>query len=148
MSKITKQGSKSYSFKLGSETIKFPTLSFLSKELSGKAVKQGKEDVLLVKTIPGSKPERSYYDLFPDLSAEQMQNVASFFEKNKRNKYEAIEELSMFPETKMKHFIELLELKNICTKGVFFVTTGTSINLMKGREEIWDANAGKRSAGS
>ena len=135
MSKITKQGSKSYSFKLGSETIKFPTLSFLSKESSGKSVKQGKEDVLLVKTIPGSKPERSYYDLFPDLSAEQMQNVASFFEKDKRNKYEAIEELSMFPETKMKHFIELLELKNICTKGVFFVTTGTSIDLMKGREE-------------
>ena len=88
MSKITKQGSKSYSFKLGSETIKFPTLSFLSKESSGKAVKQGKEDVLLVKTIPGSKPERSYYDLFPDLSEEQMQKVASFFEKDKVKKNE------------------------------------------------------------
>ena len=44
-------------------------------------------------------------------------------------------ELSMFPEIKMNHFIELLELKNICTKGVFFITTGTSSKLMKSREE-------------
>lgn len=135
MSKITKKGTKSYSFKVGSETIEFPTLSFLTNGSSGKTIKQGDEDVLLLKTIPGSKPERSYYDLFPDLSAEQMQTISSFFEKDKLKKTDAMTELSMFPETKMNHFIELLELKNICTKGVFFITTGTSSKLMKSREE-------------
>jgi hypothetical protein len=133
MSKITKKGTKSYSFKVGSETIEFPTLAFLTKESISKTI--NKEDVLLLKTIPGSKPERSYYDLFPDLSAEQMQEIASFFEKDKAKKTEAMSELSMFPEDKMNHFIDLLELKNICTKGVFFITTGTSDRLMKGREE-------------
>jgi hypothetical protein len=133
MSKITKKGTKSYSFKIGSETITFPTLSFLTKESSSKTI--NKEDVLLLKTIPGSKPERSYYDLFPELSTEQMQEISSFFEKYKFKKTEAMTELSMFPEVKMNHFIELLELKNICTKGVFFITTGTSNTLMKGREE-------------
>ena len=46
--------------------------------------------------------------------------VACGVQKHEAKKHEAMRELSMFPETKMNHFIKLLELKNICTKGVFF----------------------------
>lgn len=140
---ITKNGKKSYSFKVGSDTVTFPTFSFLTpKSISSASARAKKysnsEDISaeakLIKVIPGSKPERPYYDLFPDLSVEQMQTVVSFFEKHEPKKHEAMRELSMFPETKMNHFIKLLELKNICTKGVFFVTSGTSDFLMKSRE--------------
>ena len=138
MNTIHKHSDKSYSFKLGSETLTFPTLAFLSTDSEDIS-----DEAKLIKVIPGSKPERSYYDLFPDLSTEQMQNMASFFDRNKVRKTDALTELSMFPEIKMNHFIKLLELKNVCTKGVFFITSGTSDMLMKSREEAKFAKMGE-----
>jgi hypothetical protein len=138
MTTIIKKGTDSYSFKIGNETITFPTFNFLSKTATNNELQVNKvslEEAKLLKTIPGTKPERSYYDLFPDLSTEQMQSVASFFDGNKARKTDALTELSMFPEIKMNHFIKLLELKNVCTKGVFFITTGTSANMMYMREQ-------------
>jgi hypothetical protein len=138
MTTIIKRGNKSYSFKLGRETLTFPTLAFLDTDTEDIS-NEGK----LIKVIPGTNPERPYYDLFPDLSMDQMQSISAFFESNKLRKTEAISGLSMFPEVVMNHFIKLLELKNVCTKGVFFVTSGTSNKLMKGREESKFSNMGK-----
>lgn len=137
MLKITKQGNKTYSFKIGSELITFPTFNFLSEPnyIGQDGSEISDAETKLLKTISGTKPERTYYDLFPDLSIDQMKKLSTFFEANKVKKTEAMTELSMFPEVKMNHFIKLLELKNVCTKGVFFITTGTSQMLMKGREE-------------
>lgn len=136
---IIKHGTEHYSFRIDSEVIKFPTLSFLKKgniELKVNDVNAVdlSDEKSLIKVISGSKPERAYYDLFPDLSVTQMQKIAEIIEKKKIIKTTAIQDLSMFPEQKMNHFIKLLELSNICTKGVFFVTSGTSDKLMQMRE--------------
>ncbi len=138
MTTIRKNGTKAYSFKLGSETLTFPTLAFLATDSEDIS-----DESKLIKVIPGTKPERSYYDLFPDLSMDQIQRVTSFFDSNKARKTDALTELSMFPETKMNHFIKLLELGNVCTKGVFFITTGTSDTLMKSREDAKFAKMGE-----
>lgn len=136
---ITKHGTEHYSFKIGSEVLKFPTLSFLKKDdtqpkANGDLGVDLSDEKNLIKVIPGSNPARAYYDLFPDLSVTQTQEISKFIEKKKIIKTTAIQDLSMFPEQKMNHFIKLLELSNICTKGVFFVTSGTSDKLMKMRE--------------
>lgn len=127
---ITKHGKTTYSFKIGSDAIKFPTFSFLTSK-SGKI---SPAESQLIKEIPNTKPVRQYYDLFPELSEEQKQAITIFFDTQKQQKFEALQHLSMFPETKMNHFIKLLELTKVCTKGVFFVTTGSSTPLMKSRE--------------
>lgn len=146
MTAIIEKGGDSYSFKIGDKKITFPTFNFLSNTATNNELQVNKvslAEAKLLKTIPGTKPGRSYYDLFPDLSTEQMQSVASFFDGNKAKKTDALTELSMFPELKMNHFIKLLELKNVCSKGVFFITTGTSDMLMKSREEEKFAKMGE-----
>lgn len=139
-SQIVKNGNKSYTFKLGDESITFPTFTFL-KNKNKKRVP--KEEALLIKTIPGTNPQREYYDLFPDLTSTQIETLSMHFEVDKDMKREAISALSMFPEDRMNHFINLLELSNICMKGAFFITSGVSDLLMKSRENADKPKMGK-----